>query len=120
MSKKLKEVPEIAEMYKDDPEVIAMLTPADYWEWRTSIEEMKQQELKVELATLRQKYLETETKCLNLQAALFTQTLKQTTAQRDNYKKEYLAHIEKLENKYGVDLKDCIIGDINYEVRKTK
>ena len=110
----------IPDMYKDDPEVIAVLRPADYWEWRTTIEEMKQLELKVELTNIKQKLLDMELRCASLQTALFKHSINQVIIQRDKMKKDYDEHIKKLEEKYNISLRDCIIGDINYEVRKAK
>ena len=110
----------IPDMYKDDPEVIAVLKAEDYWEWRTTIEEMKQQELKVELTNTKQKLLDAELRCASLQNALFKHSINQVMIQRDKMKKDYDDNIKKLEDKYKISLKDCIIGDINYEVRKTK
>ena len=106
------------ELFKDDPEVIAVLDAADYWEWRTSIEETKIATLNVELNALRLKVVELELRNKQLEHALFKNQVQAVVGTKERVEKEYQNHIKKIEEKYNINLKECIIGDINYEVRK--
>ena len=105
--------------FKDDPEVIAVLDGADYWKWRTSIEELKNSQMKVEMMTAKDKANIATVAMQQMQANLFKQQVKSSQDNKLEVERQYKEEIKRLEDKYKISLSDCIIGDVNYEVRKT-
>lgn len=103
-------------MKEKQDEVIAVLDGAEYWEWRTSIEEMEHAKTRVELAHARYKVLELSQQIGAIQLNQFKTTVSNSLSAQADSKTSYDAHVKKIEEKYGIELKGCIIGDIDYEV----
>ena len=101
-----------------NPDILATLNSADYWEWRTSISEMDHAKTKSDLMHMKLKLLESEHRVRTLEMALFKTQVRQAIAEKEKLKKEYEDHKKRLEEKYKVSFDDCIIGEYNYEVKK--
>lgn len=92
-------------------EILAVLSPEDYWEWRTSVEEMEHAKTKYDLYLFKLRIMEKDIRLLQLETALFKSTIKQMADEKDLMKEEYNKFKTKLENKYGLSLSDCLIRD---------
>lgn len=99
--------------------ILGQLTKADYWEWRTTIEEQKTAKLELELATLKLGGMEKDIELSKLKAALYRINVithhKEILKLRDD---EYNRIKKQLEETIGSELKDCVIDEITYEVKR--
>lgn len=93
--------------------------PADlYWQWRTTIEEVKYQHSLVKIAKseVREKTLETRIK--ELEAKLSTQRVKDARYLLESAEVEYNRIKGVIEKQLELSLNDSVIDEYNYEVKK--
>jgi phosphoribosylformylglycinamidine (FGAM) synthase PurS component len=100
-------------------QVIGQIDPALYWEWRCTIEEQHTARLKYEVAMHKMQAMEREIELLKLRAAIFkmnevTQSKEKITLQDSEYEKMK----KRVEESCGVELKDCVIDEYSYEIKK--
>ena len=95
------------------------LTPGEYWEWRTTIEEVKTAELEMRIAVQDQNTIVAQAEIARLRAALHQaqnhiETSKQKIAAA---KQEYQSTKERIEKRLGVSLAGKVISDSTFEVQ---
>ena len=98
-------------------EVIATFSGDDYWEWRTTVEEMEHAKTKHDLMLMKLRLMEKDAKILTMEIAFFKQRIKETGENKEFINEQYDVYKERLENKYGISLSECLIKD-TYEVVK--
>lgn len=100
----------------DNPAAIAKLTPAQYWEWRTSVEEKSHEDTRVRVAQLRQQIAELQVSEAKLRAQLAANDVKEALMHQKRITDDYHAFRMKLETELGVGLRGCTINPYSYEV----
>lgn len=108
----------MSEDIKKEQEV--KLSSAQYWEWRCTIEELANAKHLLTVACQRQRLLELEAEVAKLKVAANRQSVRDASANKDNIEKDYHSFREKLEKDLGVELKDCVIDEYDYTVKKLK
>jgi len=103
---------------EEGEEVLAVLSPADYWEWRTTVEELDHSDTKLVNMNLKLKLMETQQRMLSMEMALFRNQVSDATETKELAMQEYKKFKEKLEEIYEISLSDCVIRD-TFEVIKT-
>ena len=101
------------------PAPVPALTPGEYWEWRTTIEEVKTAELEMRIAVQDQNTIVAQAEIARLRAALHQaqnhiETSKQKIAAA---KQEYQSTKERIEKRLGVSLAGQVISDSTFEVQ---
>ena len=99
-------------------EKLPQLTPGQYWEWRTTIEEMQHSSLKLKHSRLTHSLMERDIEIQKLKAIIYKNRIKEFEAQYDLSKKEYERFKESLEKDLGVSLSNKVIDDITFEVKE--
>lgn len=112
-SKKIKDL--VESNVKDNTK---RLTSAQYWEWRCSIEEMKSAKLNEKRIHLEKEIMNKEIENKKLRLALFKETLGAARNSVANAELEYGKFKERLELELDVDLNNCIIDEVTYELKK--
>lgn len=94
------------------------LSPERYWEWRTTIEELKSAQLNLQRVNLEKdnKSLIIQTK--KLEMALFGKTVEKAKSEVEAAKAEYDRFKALIEDETGTDLNNKIIDDVTFEIRK--
>lgn len=85
------------------------IKPERYWEWRTTIGELKAGEREVKIAQL-------ESKIKQMELAFANINLKDKTNQLSNIKQSYTEFIKELEKEVGITIKGKVIEPINFEI----
>lgn len=94
------------------------LSPAQYWEWRTTIAEVETAKEKFKTSQLEYKLLQKEAENLSIRTQLFLRTrmeavkaeVGKTTAEYERFKKV-------LEEDLGQSLNNKLIDDVTFEIR---
>lgn len=96
----------------------AKLNADMYWEWRTTVEELKSAKLNERRIHLERELLNKEIENKKMRLALFKETV--TSAQSEVLKatKEYEKMKQRIEEKVGFSINNCVIDDITLEVKK--
>lgn len=100
----------------ENPEV-KKLTPSQYWEWRSKIEELLHGELKVRHARQTYSLMEKDIEIAKLRTAIYKQTLKVHEDNQVETKKSYDELKKRLEDELGVSLNGTAIDEITFEIR---
>ncbi len=94
------------------------LTPAEYWEWRTTIAEMQIAQLQLRCNELEVKVLAKDAEILATRTKLHSVSAVGGAQKRlDEAKAEYARIKEALEGRLGVSLNKKVIDDVTYEVK---
>jgi len=100
-------------------EVIGQIKPELYWEWRCTIAEQKSARLKHEAMVLKLQAMEREIEIMKLRAFVFKMNeVKQSKDEVSLHDAEYDSTKKRIEEECGVELKDCVIDEITYEIKK--
>ncbi len=95
------------------------LSPAQYWEWRTTVTELHLAQKDLEKAQAELKILQKETELCAVRAQLFQSIRTEATKLGVTAaQKEYERYTKVLEDCLGLSLKNKIIDDITYEIRE--
>jgi len=94
----------------------AKMTGAQYWEWRTTVEEMLHAKSKANIAQLKKQVLDLQAIELNLKARLEAFVVKDATNHKEEVASDYQDFRKKLETQLGVSIENCSIDPINFEV----
>jgi len=94
------------------------LTGSQYWEWRTTIEEMNHSETKYNLIHTKACLMEKEIEIQKLKLMLFKQSIKNASEAYQNSKKEYDRFKSSLEKELGISLNDKLIDEVTFEVKE--
>lgn len=98
--------------------VLATLTPSQYWEWRCTIEELTTAKQEAKIAQQKTRILELEIELGRTRHALFQSSVKEALDKAKRVEADYQVFREKLEKEIGCTLKDCVIDEFNYTVKK--
>jgi RecG-like helicase len=101
-----------------DPTSIGKMEPSKYWEWRCTIEELKTAKLNEKLAVYKKDLLTKELIIKQLELKNHAQIESKIYQEKIAAQKEYERFKLSLEEDLGFDLKDCVIDDITFEVKK--
>jgi hypothetical protein len=94
------------------------MKPEMYWEWRTSVEELQHEELKLNYSKLQLAMMEKDIEIGKLKSVLYRgQAVKNAQDRYDSVKKGYEIFRQELEKELGVDLKNKVIDEFTYEVK---
>jgi len=88
---------------------IAKLTPAQYWEWRTTVAELNNAKLNVELGQHKHQIAV-------MNAVLAKRELQDIILKKIEIKKEYDRYTQELEKKLGTKFANKIIDPVTYEI----
>jgi len=114
MSKSKKVIEDIEEIKDMQP----ALSPAQYWEWRTTVTELHLAQKDAEKSQAELKILHKEAELCAIRAQLFQSTRMEATKHGVTAaQKEYERYTKVLEDSLGLSLKNKIIDDITYEIR---
>ena len=94
------------------------LSPAEYWEWRTTIAELDVARHNLMKAELEFKLMQQEAEILNVRQQLFVRTRLQGA--KDKYREfqnEYERYKLELEKTLGESLSGKVIDDVTFEVK---
>lgn len=97
---------------------IAKLNPAQYWEWRTTIEEMNHAKTKMELAKLEIKICDRESAIVDRERKLKAKKYEKMNEIHDKMNNDYMKFTGRLETELDISMKNTVIEPHTYEVRK--
>lgn len=98
-------------------EVIGTMTPAQFWEWRESVEELMHSKTKAELMVCKHRLMEKTIEVEALRTSIFKQTVKAHQDASLEAGKRYDTLRAKLETDLGFTLTDKVIDELTFEVR---
>jgi hypothetical protein len=101
-------------------EIIGKLDRADYWEWRTTVTELQLAQMEAEREAFKVATMEKDLEIARLKTTLYRRSLDGVQAKLDAAEREYARYTETLETKLGLSLKNTVIDDVTYEVKKFK
>lgn len=94
------------------------LSPAQYWEWRTTIAEAETAKEKFKAAQLEYKLLQKEAENLSIRTQLFLRSrMEATKAEVGKTAAEYERFKKVLEENLGQSLNNKLIDDVTFEIR---
>lgn len=94
------------------------LSPAQYWEWRTTVTELHLAQRDFEKSQIELKLLQKEAEVCAIRSQLFQcNRMEATKLGVTSAQKEYERYTKVLEDFLGLSLKNKIIDDITYEIR---
>lgn len=88
-----------------------------YWEWRTTVEEMGHSETKLKLVRMSHALMEKEIENQRLKSAMYKAQIKAHEEQHNLAKKNYEELKLRIEKKIGQSLNNCVIDDVTFEVK---
>jgi len=89
-----------------------------YWEWRCTIEELKAAKLNEKRVHLEKELKQKEIEINKLRLALFRESVSSARKGVTSAETEYEKMKQRIEDKIGMSLNNCVIDDISYEVKK--
>ncbi len=101
------------EMFKDQKR----LTPAQYWEWRCSIEELKSSDLNFKRVMLEKEIKELSIELKKKELILFKEVIINASNEKEKIKKDYEVYKQNLERQLGCSLANKIIDENTYEIK---
>ena len=108
----------MSENNEEQIEKLPALSPAQYWEWRTTVTELHLAQKDLEKTQAELKILHKETELCAIRAQLFQSIRMEATKHGlTAAQKEYERYTKVLEDSLGLSLKNKIIDDITYEIR---
>lgn len=94
------------------------LTPAEYWEWRTTIAEIRIMEARCKCSELEFKLLCKEAEILSVRTQLYKRTQIEAAKEKlDAATAEYVRIKEALEVRLGTSLNGKVIDEVTFEVK---
>lgn len=93
------------------------LTEGEYWQWRCSIEEVKLSKVNEKRVLLQQELMQQEIEIKKLKLALFKDVINASKRSKEHVKKEYDDFVQQLEKKLNIDMRNCTIDELTFEVR---
>lgn len=102
----------------NDINILGTLTPAEYWEWRTSVTELQKADFELKYKQCLLAMMEKDADIARLRMAIYKQELVSFTDKVSSVKSDYDSYKKKLEDKLGYSLNNCVIDDVTFEVKK--
>jgi len=97
---------------------VKSLSPAEYWEWRCTLEEIKVAQMEQEKVRLEAECLAREVDLARLKLTLKQQKISQQKEEVEKLRKGYDDFREKLEKSLGTTLENKVIDPYTYEVKE--
>ena len=97
---------------------IAKMTPAQYWEWRTTVEELEHSKTKGEMVMMEIKICDREAAVIDKERKLKVKKYQDTTEKYDKIKTDYEGFKRKLEDELGINMNNTVICPYTFEIRK--
>lgn len=94
------------------------LSKAQYWEWRTTIEEMAHAKSKLDNKRLMYSLMDKDIEILRLKLHIYKEQVELAEKHNGDCKKEYDRCREQLEKDLGRSLKDVVIDDLTFEIKE--
>lgn len=102
------------ELKQENPKI----KPDMYWEWRCTIEELKNAKINEKRVHLEKELKQKEIEINKLRLAVFRETVASARRSAIEAEKEYEKMKQRIEDEIGMSLNGCVIDDISYEVKK--
>lgn len=97
-----------------------VLSKEDYWEWRTSVEEVLHGDTKLHARHLNLDLMKRDKDILELKIEIARMKLDEFKKNNDKIKEDYKSFLDAKEAKVGFSIKDCAIDPITLEVTSLK
>lgn len=94
------------------------MTAEMYWRWRLTVEEMNMADQKLKFGELQYMCIEKDIEIARLKAVIFKKGLKDLELAKEDSKKAYFKFKEEIEKELKVELKDVVIDDATFEIKK--
>jgi len=94
------------------------IRPELYWEYRCTIEELKVAQLNEKRTIMERDLKRKDIELLTLKLHAFGKTVTSASSQKEVAKKELDRMRSLIESEIGMELTDCVIDDVSFEVRK--
>lgn len=111
MSKKSKK-----DEFGDD--VLGELTPAEYWEWRTTATEYRLQDQRANNKHLLQAVMEKDIEIAKLKAQAHLSSVEKERAKVTECKQKLHEFYKKIKESKGFDMENSVIDEYTYQVKK--
>lgn len=98
--------------------ILGTLSPADYWEWRTSVTELEKADYELKYRQCLLAMMEKDVELSRLRMGIYKQEIESFKDKVSSIKKDYEVFKKKLEDKSGYSLNNCVIDDVTFEVKK--
>lgn len=92
--------------------------PVMYWQWRTTIEEVKVAKLDRRRVELEKQTMLQDIEIKQLRLKLFQKVIEKAEQEVISVDAEYKRMREEVEKAVGMSLEDCVISDVTFEVKK--
>lgn len=93
------------------------LSPAQYWEWRCTTEELKFAKLNEKRIHLEREIMNKEIENRKLRLALFKESVRAARRSVELAEAEYEKFTQSLEEELDMTFKDCVIDEYTYEIK---
>jgi hypothetical protein len=87
-----------------------------YWEWRTTIEEMEHSKTKLKNVRLEMALMERNVEILKLRNNMYKEVVRNQEFEHKRIVDEYGKFIEKLEKEIGCSIRDKIIDPVTFQI----
>jgi len=109
----------MSEEKKNEQELeLPKLSPAQYWEWRCSLEEINSAKLMLSATQQKQKIKELEAEVSKLRALLFKKSVDAATGNLKKIQDDFQEYRKKLEAELGMSLESCVVDPVDYSIKK--
>lgn len=93
------------------------LNAGQYWEWRTTIEEMQHAATKLDNHRLMFALMDKDIEIQKLRLAAYKEQVRAAETRSEDAKKDYADQKAKLEKALGRSLTGVVIDDVTFEIR---
>jgi hypothetical protein len=94
------------------------MKPSQYWEWKAKVIDLQLKETKALAEHRLFEMMNKDLEIARLKTLSFKHSLHEHALNKDASKKEYEEFRKQLSEKLGFDLKDCVIDEHTFEVKK--
>lgn len=102
---------------EEKEETAKFLTAAQYWEWRTTLEEMKVRKLHLEVLGLKRDLMEKEIENRKMKLTSLKRSINQHAVNGQQEREQYEEFLKRLEKEVGTSVKGKVIDEITFEIR---
>jgi len=106
----------MAKKKKSNPKI----SPALYWEWRCTTEEIKSAKINEKRIHLEREIMNKDIENRKLKLALYKETVLAARRSVEHCEAEYKKIKQRLEDELEMSFEDCVIDEFTYEVRSLK
>jgi hypothetical protein len=93
------------------------IRPALYWEYRCTLEELKVATLEQKRKILERDNMRKDMEIQQLKLVAFSKTIQNAAQSKVEAEKELARIRDIIESEVGMELKNCVIDEVTYEVR---